>query len=205
MLSKLDEPNLRRIANAGGGNYYRLGANGEGLRRLRAEALAPLAEKMARNDLRNYHEAYYAPLMVALHRRLVTGAPATSYELDVTDPNFKFPQTWRTNIGLDRRLPGGLVGTVEYIYNRDLNDPFYINANLPGAQSQFVGVDNRLNWVGPACAAAGQRATSAPIESLAPTWRAATPATAASADVPSHRSGSIAGDLAFEGLVRPAA
>src|SRR6185369_8160407 len=34
----------------------------------------------------------------------VTGAPATSYELDVTDPDFRFPQTWRTNIAVDRRL-----------------------------------------------------------------------------------------------------
>src|SRR5262249_37333003 len=43
-----------------------------------------------------------------------------------------------------------------YIYNRDLNDPFYINANLPAAQSAYVGVDNRPNWVGVACAATGQ-------------------------------------------------
>ena len=80
----------------------------------------------------------------------VTGAPATSYELDVTDPNFKFPQTWRTNIGLDRRLPLGLVGTVEYIYNRDLNDPFYINANMPPPSGAYTGVDNRIRWTGTA-------------------------------------------------------
>jgi Ca-activated chloride channel family protein len=65
IVTKLDESNLRRIANAGGGNYYRLGQNGEGLRRLREEVLRPLAEKMARNDLRNYHEGFYAPLGVA--------------------------------------------------------------------------------------------------------------------------------------------
>jgi Ca-activated chloride channel family protein len=66
IITKLDEANLRRIANAGGGEYFRLGQNGEGLRRLRQEVLGPLAEKLARNDLRNYHEAYYAPLAVAL-------------------------------------------------------------------------------------------------------------------------------------------
>jgi Ca-activated chloride channel family protein len=66
IVSKLDEPNLRRIANAGAGKYFRLGPSGEGLRRLREEVLNPLAEKMARNDLRNYHEAYYAPLILAL-------------------------------------------------------------------------------------------------------------------------------------------
>jgi carboxypeptidase family protein len=85
-----------------------------------------------------------------------TGGTAASYELDVTDQSFRFPQTWRTNIGVDRRLPWGLIGTVDYIYNRDLNAPVYINANLPGADSSYTGVDNRPRWVAipgvsPAC------------------------------------------------------
>jgi Ca-activated chloride channel family protein len=77
IVTRLDESNLRRIANAGGGNYYRLGQNGEGLRRVREEVLRPLAEKAARNDLRNYHQLYFAPLgvaIVALLARLVLGA-----------------------------------------------------------------------------------------------------------------------------------
>ena len=37
----------------------------------------------------------------------VTGAPAASVELAVTDPDFKFPQTWRTNIGVDQKLGVG--------------------------------------------------------------------------------------------------
>ena len=35
----------------------------------------------------------------------VTGAPAASYELNVTDENFRFPQVWRSNLAVDRRLP----------------------------------------------------------------------------------------------------
>ena len=92
---------------------------------------------------------------------------ATSYELDVTDPNFKFPQTWRTNVGLDRRLPWwNMVATFDYVYNRDINDPAYINANLPSPSGTYAGVDNRVRWttaaapgvttVYPTCAAAGQ-------------------------------------------------
>ena len=34
-----------------------------------------------------------------------TGAPAATYELALTDPDFKFPQIWRSNIAVDRRLP----------------------------------------------------------------------------------------------------
>ena len=79
----------------------------------------------------------------------VTGAPASAYELALTDQNFKFPQIWRSNIGLDHRLPFGFRGTGEFIYNRDINGLYYINANLPQPNGAFVGPDNRPRWVGP--------------------------------------------------------
>ncbi len=75
-----------------------------------------------------------------------TGQPATSYELNVTDNDFRFPQVWRSNIAVDRRLPGGITGTAEFIYNRDVNGIYYINANLPAAQSAYVGADTRPRW-----------------------------------------------------------
>jgi hypothetical protein len=80
-----------------------------------------------------------------------TGAPAKSYELALTDPNFKFPALWRTDLGVDQRLPFGLIGTLEWIYNKDRNGIYYINADLPAAQSTFTGADQRLRWVGPSC------------------------------------------------------
>jgi hypothetical protein len=77
----------------------------------------------------------------------VTGEPASSYELALTDPNFKFPQLWRTDIAVDHKLPYlGLIGTAEFIYNRDVNGIYYIDANLPAPDSRFVGVDNRPRW-----------------------------------------------------------
>jgi outer membrane receptor protein involved in Fe transport len=85
----------------------------------------------------------------------ITGAPATAYELALTDPNFKFPQLWRTNLAADQRLPWGFIGTAEFIYNKDVNGIYYINANLPAAQSAFTGVDTRPRWVGPSCSANG--------------------------------------------------
>ena len=77
----------------------------------------------------------------------VTGAPASSYELAVTNPDFKFPQIWRTDVGVDQRLPFGTVGTLEYIYNRDINGVYYINANLAPANSAFTGPDARPRWI----------------------------------------------------------
>jgi hypothetical protein len=76
----------------------------------------------------------------------VTGASAASFEFDVTDPNFKFPQVWRTNIAIDRRLPGGITSTTEYLFNKDVNGIYYLNANLPAAQTAFAGVDARPRW-----------------------------------------------------------
>jgi hypothetical protein len=76
----------------------------------------------------------------------VTGDPATSYELALTNPDFRFPQVWRSNIAVDRRLGWGWTGTVEFLYNHDVNGIYYINANLPAAQSAFVGADSRPRW-----------------------------------------------------------
>jgi outer membrane receptor protein involved in Fe transport len=79
------------------------------------------------------------------------GGSAASYELDVTVPDFKFPQTWRSNIAMDRRLPMGFIGTGEFLYSKDVNAVKYTNANLPAAQSAFTGVDKRPRWVGAGC------------------------------------------------------
>jgi hypothetical protein len=79
-----------------------------------------------------------------------TGAPASTYELALTDPDYHFPQLWRTNVALDRKLPGGFSSTTEYIYNRDVNGTYYINANQPAPQSAYSGADPRPRWVAPA-------------------------------------------------------
>jgi len=76
----------------------------------------------------------------------VTGAPATTFALALTDPNFKFPQLWRGNIGVDQRLPWGLTGTAEFLYSKDVNGIAYINANLPAVQAAFSGPDSRPRW-----------------------------------------------------------
>lgn len=90
-----------------------------------------------------------------------TGTPAKSVDLALTDPKFRFPQLWRADLAVDRRLPWGLVGTAEFIYNRDINGVSFINANLPAAQSAYAGADTRPRWTGPACTAGGS-ATGTP-------------------------------------------
>ncbi len=76
----------------------------------------------------------------------VTGNPPASYQLALTDPDFKFPQVWRNNVAVDQRLPWDLVATGEFIYSKDVNGISYINANLPGAQTTLAGADTRPRW-----------------------------------------------------------
>jgi len=97
-------------------------------------------------DVRNTNTRPWNPNPDAYKPSTVTGDPASSYELALTNSDFKFPQVWRTNFAVDQRLPWGLTGTAELIYSRDVNGIYYINANLPEAQSSFAGVDNRPRW-----------------------------------------------------------
>lgn len=76
----------------------------------------------------------------------VDGSPASSYGLAFTEPNFKFPQVWRSDIAVDHQLPGGWLGTAEFLYGRDVNGLSYIDANLPAAQTSFNGADDRPRW-----------------------------------------------------------
>jgi hypothetical protein len=50
--------------------------------------------------------------------------------ISAMSPNLKFPQTWKSNLALDMRLPWGVVGTLEAIYGRDLNAAVAQNVNL---------------------------------------------------------------------------
>ena len=77
----------------------------------------------------------------------VTGASASSFELDVTDPKYHFSQVWRSDVAVDQRLPWGVVGTAEAIYGTELNGAYYIQANLPAATGAFTGADTRMRWL----------------------------------------------------------
>lgn len=66
VVSRLNEANLKRITASTGGRYVPLGDQGEGFTTLRQEFLAPLAESAAREDSKNYVEAYPVPLTLAI-------------------------------------------------------------------------------------------------------------------------------------------
>src|SRR5690606_12354102 len=53
-------------------------------------------------------------------------------------PDFKFPQTWKSNIAVDARLPFDFVGSLELIYNKDLNVALGRNPSLVAPQALNV-------------------------------------------------------------------
>ncbi len=97
-------------------------------------------------DVRNTKLRPFNPNPDAYKPTNVTGEPASSYELNVTEPDFKFPQVWRNNVAVDQKLPWDLIGTAEFIYSKDVNGISYINSNLPAAQTNFTGAETRPRW-----------------------------------------------------------
>ncbi|QJD97650.1 TonB-dependent receptor [Mucilaginibacter robiniae] len=59
------------------------------------------------------------------------GASNAASEIDLTDKNFKFTQTVRGNIAVDQKLGfWGLIGTLEGLYTKKINDISYQNLNV---------------------------------------------------------------------------
>lgn len=63
-----------------------------------------------------------------------TATTLPSAEVNLTDRNFKAPSVTRWNIAIDRKLPFGLVATLEGIFSTTQNDVYYENINLKGMQ-----------------------------------------------------------------------
>ena len=74
------------------------------------------------------------------------GAANTSYNLAITAEDFKFPQLLRANLAVDRKLPAGIVATLEGIVGKDINAVYHQNINLPSLGTALVGSDKRIRY-----------------------------------------------------------
>ncbi|HEV8509284.1 MAG TPA: hypothetical protein VGQ48_02405, partial [Gemmatimonadales bacterium] len=59
------------------------------------------------------------------------GAGATP-RLSFFDPDVTFPQSLKASVGVDHRLPGGVVGTLDVLYTRARRQWYFSDANLLG-------------------------------------------------------------------------
>ncbi|WP_035669248.1 TonB-dependent receptor [Flavobacterium sp. 83] len=70
----------------------------------------------------------------------------STFELAFTAKKFKFPQVWKTNIAVDQKLPFGFIGTIEGIFQQNINAIHYYNANFEAAVGNFSGPDTRPRY-----------------------------------------------------------
>ncbi|MBL0270509.1 MAG: TonB-dependent receptor [Chitinophagaceae bacterium] len=61
------------------------------------------------------------------------------------DEDFRNPQSWKSSIAMDAKMPWGLIGSVEAIFNKDLKTVFFRNPNYQLPQNLNVAgyPDNR--------------------------------------------------------------
>jgi len=93
----------------------------------------------------NPDPAAYRPTTVPVAGSVIPGG------ITAIDENFKMPQTWKTSIALDTRLPWNMVFTLEGIYNKDMRTSFFRNTNLFPPQRLNVAnyPDNRFIYDNP--------------------------------------------------------
>jgi hypothetical protein len=60
--------------------------------------------------------------------------------------NFKLPQVWRSNVGVDVKLPWNMVFTGEVMYSKDINAIQQININETAPTGNITGPDKRPFW-----------------------------------------------------------
>jgi hypothetical protein len=59
---------------------------------------------------------------------------AQSFDLNAMEPDFKWPQSWTTDLAVEQQLPWGMRGTLELLYSKDINNVFMRNADLVAPQ-----------------------------------------------------------------------
>jgi hypothetical protein len=77
-----------------------------------------------------------------------TGAPNYRSEIDLVTTDFKWPQILRFDAGVDHQLPWNMVGTVEFLYSKSINDLVYEKINLNPSTSTIPGGDGRPKYGG---------------------------------------------------------
>jgi hypothetical protein len=82
-----------------------------------------------------------------------TITPTAPGSFVLIDPKFKFPQVFRTNIGLDKQLGNGVSVSADILYTKDINAVKMRNANLKDPTARLAGADNRLYYPSTATAA----------------------------------------------------
>ena len=66
-------------------------------------------------------------------------SPGYTFQINDTAEDFKFPQVWKTNLGIDKRFNNGLVATFEGIFGKDINAVVHKNYDMLAPSSNLTG------------------------------------------------------------------
>jgi hypothetical protein len=79
------------------------------------------------------------------YRPTPTPGLSKSYSLNVTDPNYKFPQVWKSTLAVDKKVLGWTV-TAEGTYIKNINATVFQNVALPSTGNTILS-DGRTRFV----------------------------------------------------------
>jgi hypothetical protein len=82
------------------------------------------------NEIARYDVYSKVPFYTSLDSQKAAMTSIATSEVDITDPNFKMPQIWRSSIGVDVKLPFDFIGTLEGVYSQNQNDIMYQDLNI---------------------------------------------------------------------------
>ncbi|MFT3904253.1 MAG: TonB-dependent receptor [Niabella sp.] len=108
------------------------------------KSLTYTGNAIATNDIKytfDKNDPQYGAFMPA------TTSPSATI-INVIDKDFKFPQVLRGNIAVDQKLGWGLIGTIEGVYSKTLNNAAYKNLNISenGDTTVTLGPTTRPYW-----------------------------------------------------------
>ncbi|MEM8583734.1 MAG: carboxypeptidase regulatory-like domain-containing protein [Bacteroidota bacterium] len=67
-------------------------------------------------------------------------------DIDIFAEDFRLPQFLKFSLSVDKKLPLGLIGTVDLIYNKTVYNVAYQNVNINPATDALEGADNRTYY-----------------------------------------------------------
>jgi outer membrane receptor for ferrienterochelin and colicin len=70
------------------------------------------------------------PFIADPNNQAAAGAGINRAEINLVSNDFKIPQVWRTNLAADFKLPYGIIGTLEGIYSKTINNVVYSDLNI---------------------------------------------------------------------------
>mgnify|MGYP000975277676 CR=1 FL=1 len=69
-----------------------------------------------------------------------------SGQVDIFAKEFKFPKVFRTSLAVDKKLPWGLIGTLEAMYTKTINNVLYYNLRYEKTGNLTGSGDDRPIW-----------------------------------------------------------